>query len=204
MHLLDHLFAFLHLKHVWVPLFFSFFVLYLYTLMEWILLFCIDAVILSGLHWFPLYWNPTGDHNVHGLVLNYQFPFRLYLLYFGGFFLGGGGLTLFTRDLFQQSLQWSACWFFSVFCLNKTCERSACMCLCFYSDNKRTMKFTELLVNINATMHIFMRIKSPTPPLMATKTIEFLHWTRKNFLQFSWSTNSLSHKLSQMLPSFFP
>lgn len=26
------------------------------------------------------------------------------------------------------------------------------------------MKFAELLVNINATMHIFMRIKSPTPP----------------------------------------
>lgn len=61
------------------------------------------------------------------------------------------------------------------------------------------MKFTALLVNINATMHIF----TSAEPSTSHPNGEFLHWTRKNFLQFSWSTNSLSHKLSQMLPSFF-
>lgn len=76
--------------------------------------------------------------------------------------------------------------FFSL-CLNKTCvlKKSACKSG-FTRPIKGGMKFTALLLNINATMHTFhaQNLPPPPPPLMATKTIGFLHWTKRIFSSF--------------------
>lgn len=56
--------------------------------------------------------------------------------------------------------------FFSVFCLNKTCERSACMCLCFYSDNKTDNEIYRAIGKYernNAHFHE-NQVPHPTPP----------------------------------------
>lgn len=137
--------------------------------------------------WFPQCWTSAADQNIQGLV----FPFTLDLFsifcFFWGFFVFFlctacaylccsvtmravflERVTLYTRDLFHSRCSGQLVLgfgFFFLLCLNKTCvlKKSACKCV-FTQTIKRAMKFTALLVNINATMHIFTSTEPPTPP----------------------------------------